>query len=62
MFIRESQKEALEQDNRLPEAGVQIIVGVIEQVPCAIRLNGGRVAQIFRHPGKGFVEILDKLQ
>jgi hypothetical protein len=62
LLLREGQEEAFEKDNRFAEAGIQVVVGGIEQVPFAFRLQGGRVVQLFRGFAEGFVEILDEFQ
>jgi len=60
--FRERQEEALEKDDGFTEAGVEVVMGGIEQVPFAFRLNGGRIVQLFRGFGKGFVEVLNELE
>jgi len=62
LLLREGQEEALEKDNGFAEAGIEVVVGGIEQVPFAFRLQGGGVVQLFRGVREGFVEILDQFQ
>ena len=62
LLLWKGQEEALEKDNGFPEAGVEVVVGGVEQVPLAFRLHGGRVVQLFRGIAEGFVEILDEFQ
>src|ERR1700730_1125506 len=62
LFIRQGQQETLEKHDGLAEAGIQVVVGGVEQFPFEFGLHGGRVAQLFRGAGEGFVQVLDELQ
>ena len=44
LLVRESQEEALEKDNGFAKAGVEVVVGGVEQFPFALRFEGGGVA------------------
>jgi hypothetical protein len=62
LLFRECQEEALEKDDRLAEAGIQVVMGGIEQVPFALRVDGEWVVQLFRGAGEGLVEILNQFE
>ena len=62
LLIREGQEEALEKDDGFAEAGIEVVMGGVEQVPFAFGLQGGTVVQLFPGFAKGFAEILDEFQ
>lgn len=60
--LREREEKALEKDYGFAKAGIQVVMGGVEQVPFAFGLNGGRVVQFFGSVGKGLVEVLNKVE
>jgi hypothetical protein len=62
LLIRERQQKALEKDDGFAEAGVEVVVRGIEQIPFPLGLHGGGVVQRSRGITEGFVEILDEFQ
>ena len=58
----EGQEKAFEKDDRFAEAGIQVVMGGVEEVPFAFGLNGGRVVQFFRSVGEGLVEVINKVE
>jgi hypothetical protein len=62
LLIREGQQKALEKDDGFAEAGVEVVMRGIEQIPFALGLHGGGVVQLLHGITEGFVEILDEFQ
>ena len=60
LHFRERQEEALEKDNGFAEAGVEVVMGGVKEVPLLFGSNRGRIAQLFGGAGAGFIEILDE--
>jgi hypothetical protein len=60
--FREGQEEALEKDNRFAQTGIEVVMGGVEEVPLAFRLDGGGVVEHLRGTGEGFVEIFNKFE
>ncbi len=59
--LRERQQEALEKHNGFAKAGVQVVVGDVEEVPFLLGTNRGRIVQLFRGAGASLIEIFNKL-
>ena len=62
LLLRQGQEEALEKDDGLTEACVEVVVGAVEQVPFALGPDDGGVVQLFGGMGKRFAQIFDELQ
>ena len=59
--FRQCQQEALEKHNGFAKAGVQVVVGGVEEVPFLLGANRGRIVQLFRGVGARLIEIFNKL-
>ena len=50
--IRQGMEKAFEEDNGFAKAGIEVVMGGVEEVPFAFRMDGRRVVQLFRRAGE----------
>ncbi|HKM66628.1 MAG TPA: hypothetical protein VJX70_05635 [Candidatus Acidoferrum sp.] len=62
LVIREGMEEGFEENDGLAEAGVQVVVGGIQEVPFALGKEAIGVVDFRCGRGESFVEIFDELE
>jgi len=59
--LRKSMKKGLKEDDRLAQAGIEIVVDGVQKLPIAIRLKGLTGGELFHRGLEAVIQLLDKI-
>ena len=61
LLARKSLEKTLEEDDAFAEAGIEVVMGAIEDAPFELRLQGGGILEFRSGIGEGLFEVLDEV-